>query len=149
MIAITHGRPAMISDQLASTVVLPSIPDSDAQGEDGVQMHRLRYQGFFVKSLELYEIINQAVLAFYTTPLESKSSTTTVHLGQRELDRQELDLGVALQLDRSLARWEKSTPGFLTMSEPETQLDEVFRRQAVILRIRQAPSLILKDSLFC
>ncbi|KAF6807257.1 C6 transcription factor [Colletotrichum sojae] len=153
MIAITHGRPAMISDQLASSVILPSIPDSDAQGEDGVRLHRLRYQGFFVKSLELYEIINQAVLAFYTTPSETKSPTTSTHLGQRVQDRHELDLGVALQLDRSLARWEKSTPGFLTMAEPETQLDEVFRRQAVILRIRllHARMLLLRPMLarFC
>ncbi|KAF6793011.1 fungal specific transcription factor [Colletotrichum musicola] len=153
MIAITHGRPAMISDQLASRVILPSIPDSDAQGEVGVRLHRLRYQGFFVKSLELYEIINQAVLAFYTTPSETKSPTTSTHLGQRVQDRHELDLGVALQLDRSLARWEKSTPGFLTMAEPETQLDEVFRRQAVILRIRllHARMLLLRPMLarFC
>lgn len=141
MIAITHGRPAMISDHLASTVVLPPIPDGDAQGGNTVKLHRLRYQGFFVKSLELYEVINQAVLAFYTTSPRLKSPTSPSHLGQHSLgqhsqERHELDLGVALQLDQRLTKWEKNTPSFLAMAEPETQLDEVFRRQAVILRIR-------------
>nr|XP_036586895.1 C6 transcription factor [Colletotrichum truncatum]KAF6797452.1 C6 transcription factor [Colletotrichum truncatum] len=153
MIAITHGRPAMISDQLASSVVLPSIPDSNARDQNGAQLHRLRYQGFFVKSLELYEVINQAVLAFYTTTSGLKSPTSISHLGQRSQERHELDLGVALQLDQRLTKWEKSLPSFLTMTEPETQLDEVFRRQAVILRIRlfHARMLLLRPMLarFC
>ncbi|KAH0435766.1 C6 transcription factor [Colletotrichum camelliae] len=153
MIAITHGRPAMISDHLASTVVLPSIPDGDAQGGNTVELHRLRYQGFFVKSLELYEVINQAVLAFYTATPRLKSPTSTSHLGQHSQERHELDLGVALQLDQRLTKWEKNTPSFLAMAEPETQLDEVFRRQAVILRIRllHARMLLLRPMLtrFC
>ncbi|KAF4922617.1 Sorbicillinoid biosynthetic cluster transcription factor sor3 [Colletotrichum viniferum] len=153
MIAITHGRPAMISDHLALTVVLPPIPDGDAQGGNTVELHRLRYQGFFVKSLELYEVINQAVLAFYTTSPRLKSPTSPSHLGQHSQERHELDLGVALQLDQRLTKWEKNTPSFLAMAEPETQLDEVFRRQAVILRIRllHARMLLLRPMLtrFC
>ncbi|OLN83341.1 putative transcriptional regulatory protein C530.05-like protein 4 [Colletotrichum chlorophyti] len=158
MIAITHGRPAMISDQLVSNAVLPSIPDSGARGENGappeaVQLHKLRYQGFFVKSLELYEVINQAVLAFYSTSSPMKPDTTANGVGQRPLDRHELDLGTALQLDQRLTKWEKGLPSFLTATEPETQLDEVFRRQAIILRIRllHARMLLLRPMLarFC
>lgn len=146
MIAITHGRPAMVSDQLASSVVLPSIPDMDANTEHGVQLdavslHRLRYQGFFHKSLELYEVINYAVLAFYSSTSPLKSSTHTnggaPNTSQRLSELPDLDLGKALQLDQRLTKWEKSLPSFLTMAdEPENTLGEVFRRQAVILRIR-------------
>ncbi|KZL71544.1 fungal specific transcription factor [Colletotrichum tofieldiae] len=159
MIAITHGRPAMISDQLASSVVLPSIPDTsnDTGNEvqlDTVSLHRLRYQGFFHKSLELYEVINHAVLAFYSSasPLRSPVYPIGVgHSSQRPSERPELDLGKALQLDQRLTKWEKSLPSFLTMAEPETTLDEVFRRQAVILRIRllHARMLLLRPMLAC
>ncbi|TEA13686.1 Sorbicillinoid biosynthetic cluster transcription factor sor3 [Colletotrichum sidae] len=142
MIAITHGRPAMISDHLVSGVVLPAIPDSGSAGEDAGRLHRLRYQGFFVKSLELYEVINQAVLAFYSTTPQAKSAASPNHLGPRCPERHELDLGTALQLDQGLRKWEKSLPSFLTMAEPETQLDEVFKRQAVILRIRHVLSFL-------
>ncbi|KAK6209866.1 fungal specific transcription factor [Colletotrichum tabaci] len=163
MIAITHGRPAMVSDQLASSVVLPSIPDMDANTEHGVQLdavslHRLRYQGFFHKSLELYEVINYAVLAFYSSTSPLKSSTHTnggaANSSQRLSELPDLDLGKALQLDQRLTKWEKSLPSFLTMAdEPETTLGEVFRRQAVILRIRllHARMLLLRPMLarFC
>ncbi|KXH49471.1 fungal specific transcription factor [Colletotrichum simmondsii] len=161
MIAITHGRPAMISDQLALSVVLPSIPDTNVTSVDGVQLsavqlHKLRYQAFFHKSLELYEVINHAVLAFYSSTSPLKSPTYPNGTGsktQRSLDRPELDLGKALQLDQRLMKWEKNLPSFLTMAEPETTLDEVFRRQAVILRIRllHARMLLLRPMLtrFC
>ncbi|KDN71492.1 putative fungal specific transcription factor [Colletotrichum sublineola] len=161
MIAITHGRPAMISDQLASSVVLPSIPDTSDTAENGsqldaVSLHRLRYQGFFHKSLELYEVIHHAVLAFYSSASPFKSPTHpsgAAHNSQRSTERPELDLGKALQLDQRLTKWEKSLPSFLKikMSEPETNLDEVFRRQAVILRIRllHARMLLLRPMLAC
>ncbi|KAK2054658.1 hypothetical protein LY76DRAFT_225701 [Colletotrichum caudatum] len=144
MIAITHGRPAMISDQLAPSVVLPSIPDAGDTTENGTQLdavspRRLRYRGFFHKSLELYEVIHHTVLAFYLSASPSRSPTHPSgagHNSQRSPERPELDLGKASQLDRRLTKWEKSLPSFLEMSEPETTLDEVFRRQAVILRIR-------------
>ncbi|OHW90142.1 fungal specific transcription factor [Colletotrichum incanum] len=159
MIAITHGRPAMISDQLASSVVMPSIPDTnDATGNgiqlDAVSLHKLRYQSFFHKSLELYEVINHAVLAFYSSASPLKSPSYPIGVGyssQRPSERLELDLGKALQLDQRLTKWEKSLPSFLTMAEPETTLDEVFRRQAVILRIRllHARMLLLRPMLAC
>ncbi|KAK1995023.1 fungal-specific transcription factor [Colletotrichum falcatum] len=162
MIAITHGRPAMISDQLASRVVLPSIPDTgDAAADDGTRaddaaLHRLRYQGFFHKSLELYEVINHAVLAFYSSTSPSRSPThpdVASHGSRRSSERPELDLGKALQLDQRLTKWEKSLPSFLKTSEPETTLGEVFQRQAVILRIRllHARMLLLRPMLarFC
>ncbi|KAK2029223.1 hypothetical protein LX32DRAFT_663389 [Colletotrichum zoysiae] len=159
MIAITHGRPAMISDQLASSVVLPSIPDAGDTTENGTQlddasMHRLRYQGFFHKSLELYEVIHHAVLAFYSSTSPSRSPTHPNGAGQNSQsspERPELDLGKALQLDQRLTKWEKSLPSFLKMSEPETALDEVFRRQAVILRIRllHARMLLFRPMLAC
>ncbi|KAF9869297.1 C6 transcription factor [Colletotrichum karsti] len=130
-----------------ATQLIESMPpeqrDSSSQG----------YQGFFVKSLELYEIINQVVLAFYTTTSGLKSPTAPHHLGQSFQARHELDLGTALQLDQRLTRWEKGLPTFLTMAEPETQLGEVFRRQAVIMRIRllHARMLLLRPMLarFC
>ncbi|OHE98302.1 fungal specific transcription factor [Colletotrichum orchidophilum] len=161
MIAITHGRPAMISDQMASSVVFPSIPDTNTTSLDGVklgavQLHKLRYQAFFHKSLELYEVINHAVLAFYssTSPLKSPTYTNgTSSPTQRSANKPELDLGKALQLDQRLTIWEKSLPSFLTVAEPETSLDEIFRRQAVILRIRllHARMLLLRPMLtrFC
>ncbi|KAK1585402.1 fungal-specific transcription factor [Colletotrichum navitas] len=159
MIAITHGRPAMISDQLASSVVLPSIPDPGDTTKNGIQLdavssYKLRYQGFFHKSLELYEVIHHAVLAFYssTSPLRSPIHPGAAgHSSQRSSERPELDLGKALQLDQRLTKWEKSLPSFLKINEPETTLDEVFRRQAVILRIRllHARMLLLRPMLAC
>ncbi|WDK16581.1 fungal specific transcription factor [Colletotrichum graminicola] len=112
MIAITHGRPAMISDQLASSVVLPSIPDAGDTTENGLQLdavslHKLRYHGFFHKSPELYEVIHHAVLAFYssTSPLRWPIHPDGAgHNSQRSSERPELDLGKALQLDQQLTR---------------------------------------------
>jgi hypothetical protein len=135
MISITHGRPAMISDQLASSVPLPQIPASPLGSTKGHLQGPVYRHAFFIKSLELYEIINHAILAFYSSTFGRHDSVSD-KADPSQPSQQSVELGSAIRLDDSLTRWEHSLPAYLRSDAIDNTVDEVCRRQAIILRIR-------------
>ncbi|PKS12508.1 hypothetical protein jhhlp_000715 [Lomentospora prolificans] len=162
MVSVTHGRPAMVSDRLASDVPLPLYSSGVIhQGPDGPIPNDFSKIAFFTKSVELYEIINSITLAFYSghTPRSRSASRKSSkhdlsqgpsHIG---LDAMEEDLGTVMKLDESLTRWEHSLPDHIRIKTSAQSENEIFMRQAVILRIRflQARLLLLRPTLsrFC
>jgi hypothetical protein len=133
MVAVTHGRPSMISPCLASVVPMPVYPDSIDS--------RIRRQGvlstdasFFVKSVELYEIIHRTVRTLYDgTGARSKHVTAADSDPGTEEDH--VDLGMVMQLDSALGKWERKLPERLSYL-PTQSRGEVTQRQATILYIR-------------
>ncbi|KAL3959138.1 hypothetical protein ACCO45_007300 [Purpureocillium lilacinum] len=126
MVSLTHGRPAMVSEQLALAVPLPSLVSSP--GADGA-MPPVEVS-FFVKSVELYEITHKVILSLYSG-LRNRSSGAAM-----QQDRQAVDLGVLMQLDGAMSRWEDSLPAHLMPGNHDTTSNKIFHRQALILRIR-------------
>ena len=125
MVAVTHGRPSMISPSLASVVPLPL--------EKG---HTLRTDAtFFVKSVELYEIIHRTIGTLYHgtgARCKNMAASDDEDSGGEE---EQIDLGIVMQLDRALGRWERKLPERLRLVSVDRR-SEVTHRQGVILHIR-------------
>lgn len=126
MVSLTHGRPAMVSEHLALAVPLPAIASDPGMDESGL----LTEPSFFVKSVELYEITHKVILSFYSGPRTRPARCAA------QQDKQDEDLGVVMQLDGALSRWEERLPSHLDLAHPHVKNNEVAHRQAVILRIR-------------
>lgn len=119
MVAVTHGRPPMMSSQLATSLSLPK------------QLHQhdsTTHTAFFVKSVELYEIIQSL---YYGA---DERSRVYAYDGST-LNEHSEDLGMVIQLDRELVKWERSLPDWLRCNTRHTR-GEVTHRQAVVLHIR-------------
>ncbi|EFY98046.1 Zn(2)-Cys(6) zinc finger domain protein [Metarhizium robertsii] len=125
MVSLTHGRPAMISRNLASAVPLP-LTSSNAKPND---YGRLTEGSFFVKSIELYEITHRVLLDLYSEP--GSRPRSTIHD-----DRKDEDLASVMQLDSAMMKWEESLPKFLVLGDADVANNDVSHRQAVILHIR-------------
>lgn len=124
MVSVTHGRPTMISERVASAVPLPEISSSQLPGER---------KEFFVKSVQLYEITHRIVLALYGgkyTRDESRYQHPTV------IDDDIDDLDIVVPLDRSLNKWVLGLPDHLKWNQLPELADESTRREAFILHIR-------------
>ncbi|KPM41410.1 hypothetical protein AK830_g5133 [Neonectria ditissima] len=153
MVSVTHGRPAMITGCLATTVPLP-LSQSTAVDVPGVTANKdMIYISFFVQSVRLYEIIHQTMIAFYGVS-GNRPKTKDPHLHDSETnDGEDEDLDKVVRLDRSLSRWENSLPTRLRWNSLDTTVDEISRRQTVILRMRflHARILLLRPLLsrFC
>ncbi|POR31023.1 Fungal transcription factor [Tolypocladium paradoxum] len=126
MVSLTHGRPAMVSEHLALAVPLPTTSWGTEPDESGL----LTEASFFVKSAELYEITHKVILAFYSGGPGPRPRSAV------QLEKQDADLGVVMQLDGAMSKWEDSLPNHLVLSDPSVMTNEVAYRQAVILRIR-------------
>lgn len=129
MVAVTHGRPPMMSSQLASALPLPKL--SHHLDDPSSSVHSAETDpSFFVKSVELYEIIQSV---YYGAGVLSRSVPTTEHSGHNA--EEENDLCTVIQLDNALARWERSLPERLRCYF-EGERDEITYRQAVVLYLR-------------
>ncbi|KAH8660148.1 fungal-specific transcription factor domain-containing protein [Xylariales sp. PMI_506] len=147
MVAVTHGRPSMISKCLAVAVPLPDTsekPRSNSTAEEPEEAMRV---SFFVKSVELYEIINHIIYAFYSAHNSTSTSSSVLHLqdsaGSNLSSIDENDLGPLIKLDKSLSLWERSLPNHLIYERLEQTEDEIYKRQTVILYIRLLQARIL------
>lgn len=101
------------------------------------------YFAFFVKSVELYEIIHQAILKLYSGSDSLSTKKERTHASHSETDDDE-NLGIVMQIDSSLSRWKCSLPDHLKPDTTELPDSATFQRQAVILRIRWATLTNLK-----
>jgi hypothetical protein len=126
MVAVTHGRPPMMSSQLATSLSLPK------------QLHQhdsTTHTAFFVKSVELYEIIQSL---YYGADERSRVYAFDGSISNEHSD----DLGMVIQLDRELVKWERNLPDWLRCNTRHTR-GEVTHRQAVVLHIRYVCSTYL------
>ena len=127
MVALTHGRPAMISAELASSVPLPAIAEGDTQiPDDSTDV------AFFVKSAELYEITHKLVEILYSTPT---GRTKRMKPSQRAVS----DLANIVQIDGDMAEWEQGLPKQLQ----QHSLGTIAARPSIILRLRFLHARIL------
>lgn len=122
IVSVTHGRPAMLSQEVATDVPLPLYP----------QDATLRLS-FFAKSIELYEIINRITLAVYSSAATKRFKKESCDGPAEGADE---DLTTIMNLDEALGNWEKGLPNHLSVEFLYILEDEVVKRQAVILRIR-------------
>lgn len=127
MVALTHGRPAMISSDLASSVPLPTVVDDETTiPEYSTDV------AFFVKSAELYEISHKLVEKLYSTPT---GRTKRMKPSQRAV----YDLSNIVQIDGDMAEWEQNLPKRLQKS----YLLTIAARPSIILRLRFLHARIL------
>ncbi|KAI0971646.1 C6 transcription factor [Xylaria arbuscula] len=135
MLSMIFGRPSMIPVWLSDTTPLPCMIDDeflDSQQQPAAIRPDGNYTivAFFVKSLELYEIVNGVLLNLYMST---------------ETDRHKGDHSVAsvLRFDDRLVSWSASLPQHLRYSLAGLSEDPVFRRQQIVLRARFLHARIL------
>ncbi|KAF3059315.1 Acetamidase regulatory protein [Daldinia childiae] len=155
MTSVTHGRPTMISGHDISPTLGSQdigtlwVSRRDAAGSQG-KIH-IDPSAFLINSLELYEIINQIMRAFYTSDPTISESPSSSHCGPASM--MTTDLITVLTLDDALNRLEKNLPLYLKLTCPNISEDEILHRKAVILQIRflHARMLLLRPILarFC
>ncbi|RXG42334.1 hypothetical protein VDGE_09607 [Verticillium dahliae] len=153
MVSVTHGRPAMISGHLATTVPLPMSSASSVNGTEAALSGGAVHAAFFVKSVQLYEIIHRTIIAFYGGTMGCSKSKQSQGSDSGSSDGDDDDFDKVVQLDRSLSHWEQRLPVHLRWTSLVDTADEVSRRQTVILRMRflHARILLLRPVLsrFC
>lgn len=135
---MTFGRPAMISKVSSGAVPLPArvddefiIPNSTAEPSQPVE--RPSMMTFYIKTLELYEIMDDVLLSLYK-PVADESAddihdfyfNTAVGEGERTI----------FDLDRSLALWARSLPVHLSPGSSIRSGSPIFFRQSVVLNAR-------------
>lgn len=131
VLSMTFGRPSMIAGWLCNAVPLPMMIDDeylDLQVEPSAKRPdgKTTAVAFFIKSLELYSIVNDSLLELYMRP--GRNSTE----GQ---DR----LSSVLQFDGRLMQWADSIPEKIRYVPSKPQDDMVFLRQSIVLRARCVP----------
>jgi hypothetical protein len=128
IISMTFGRPTMISPSLARQVPAPAEQDF----ESGNQPRMIK--AFFVRSLQLYEIINETLLLFYNDreaeSHEHEPSPNIVYPFQN------IDFAAIMKLDQSLMAWNRRLPPHLCLPQPEGASNMITRRQAIYCRVR-------------
>lgn len=121
----------MISSQDATAVTLPLYETLSPDNQESTHTPRTD-TCFFVKSVELYEIIHQVIQQLYHgAPCKSTKAAT----GKDRAQKGGLNLGTVLQLDTALGRWERALPCRLKWTSPAIR-DPVTHRQAIILSLR-------------
>jgi hypothetical protein len=135
VVAVTHGRPAMIPSHVAQRVTLPIIAQTpECDNPASILGNTTTHASFFVKSVELYEVIYRTILAVYYSdggPLPK----CVANLHNRDLSSEDEDLAVVIQLDGALRKWKTTLPEHLKIFTSEARAMPV-HRQAVILHIR-------------
>ncbi|EXJ80121.1 hypothetical protein A1O1_08263 [Capronia coronata CBS 617.96] len=139
--SMTYGRPPMISATLAAVVprplpideeLLPQEEDQPAPDPTGPSI-----LDFFVQTLELYEILFDVLVGFYSSSSGVDLSVDDIwarHLGPSAISSN----SSILHVERRLIKWEAQLPPHLRLAEtsPGVQSTSPFFRQAVILHQR-------------
>ena len=127
---MTFGRPSMIARWLPEnvTVPLPSMIDDeflDSQAESAATRPdgRPTILAFFIKSLELYDIVNDILLELYQGSADTTSKETH-------------HLVAVLQFDDRLLAWLKSLPAHLQYENHDPKEALVYERSRIVLRAR-------------
>lgn len=127
---MTFGRPSMIARWLPNTVQvpMPSMIDDEFFGSQ-TEPSDIRPDGqpaivaFFIKTIELYDIVNDILLDLYQGSTDAASKE--MHY-----------LTAALQFDDRLLRWARSLPEHLHYPPPNHDSSLVYERQRIVLHAR-------------
>lgn len=130
MICVTYGRPAMISQNLASTVLYAQCRAYSQENKDC----RLLYDEFVARAFELYEITNHAAQGYFS-PSQFHGPNTD-RSGVLDPSPTEEKLAFIIQIDGCLSRWKNSLPAHLVFGNTTHQSDDVCRRQTIVLHLR-------------
>lgn len=124
----------MISQKFAAEVPLPlSTENNNTDGVNAFPRHDFSRIAFFVKSVELYEIINRMTMTVHSSGSTKGSEKEPCPTQAEDTDQ---GLESIIEFDESLSQWEKRVPDHLNIKFLELSTDEINKRQAVILRIR-------------
>ncbi|KAJ5666576.1 hypothetical protein N7462_010985 [Penicillium macrosclerotiorum] len=145
VIAMTFGRPAMISKSSNNTVPLPIIVDdefisAETTSESCQPAGQPSMMAFYAKTLELYEIMNDVLLSVYKSPPDEFPDdihdfyfSNTISEGERTI----------FELDRSLTRWTCSLPAHLSGDSKIVTDNPILYRQQIVLQARYTQSSLL------
>lgn len=128
----------MISKSSAITVPLPAMIDDEfLSHQPGIEAVQPADQpsmiAFFVKTLQLYDIINDLLLTLYMGRDDNgQKDQYDFYFGQTESG----DIATVYQLDRALMIWGQTLPSHLRLSSLESSRNATFMRQAIVLRAR-------------
>ncbi|KAL7653069.1 hypothetical protein ACMYSQ_007805 [Aspergillus niger] len=142
VVALTLGRPAMISKEAAGAVPLPTMgdeevppgsQDAESPPQDG-EIERPSFMTFYAKCLELYEILNDILLSLYSnsnTPADRPEDHhnyyfRSFHEGQVTVT----------QLDYALTVWSQSLPKVFRCQSTPLPANNIISRQRIVLRLR-------------
>lgn len=132
-------RPASISSSTATAVPLR------IENTSATLLAPRTDLGFFVKSVELYEIVYRTVKRLYSATRPSDPRSPSMRGGSLPSPEEEAasaDLCTVLQLDTALTNWEKWLPEKLRYISSHPR-DQVNVRQAIILRLRLLHAQVL------
>ena len=146
VLSMTFGRPAMISKSVAQAVPLPAmIDDQYLSNGSNYDPHSDRSRpmsmAFFVKSLEIYEIVNDILISLYSGTETSDDALAAFFTGGDACSISSID--VVFQHDRALMSWGRTLPKHLKISSFEWAANPLFKRQAIICRSRFLHTRIL------
>jgi hypothetical protein len=160
MISMAYGRPFMIPvrqefdlPQIIDDELLSSFPNPPAEQPVDKPSH----MGFFVYTLQLYEIMGDILVTLYSTgskrSVGDKLGPTTMDLAQRsqsprpDVDEQNraTNLNSIIRLEMTLSTWEQSLPWFLRLyrererprlNPSDYRSNRILLRQSNVLRSR-------------
>ncbi|KAJ5146670.1 hypothetical protein N7526_000022 [Penicillium atrosanguineum] len=138
VISMTFGRPAMVSRVSSGAVPLPVkvddefiIPNSIAEPSQPVE--RPSMMTFYIKTLELYETMNDVLLSLYKPAAED--SPNDIHGFYFNTTVSEIERTI-FDLDCSLDRWARNLPAHLCAGSSSRSDSPIFFRQSVVLQAR-------------
>lgn len=135
---MTFGRPAMISRVSSGSVPLPVTVDdeyisAEATAEPSQPVDQPSIMGFYAKSLELYEIMNDVLLSLYKPVSEDRTEEAHDFYFNGVTSEGEHTI---FDLDRSLTRWARSLPPHLRWGSSASSGNPIFCRQGIVLHAR-------------
>lgn len=140
MLSATLGRPAMISASEVVPLPLPLELDEDLFQSGRLDISEVESASsstksaisFFVLSVELFEIVQRILLAFYS---DSQGDVTDDH------SQYFTGSDSVFALDSQMMKWRKGVPPHLQLdgdggSQSQDSASRTFTRQAVVLKVR-------------
>ena len=143
VLAMTYGRPCMISRAVAESVPRP-VPVDAEYIPNGTRSTYSQVRGgtptrvdFFLQTLTLYDLLFEILNSFYQSESERFNSLDDVYRHYCLPSSRGLDKTTILDIDQRLIQWSEDLPPHLRMNKDEDDYDNpMFRRQAVILHQR-------------
>ncbi|KAJ5306304.1 hypothetical protein N7508_005319 [Penicillium antarcticum] len=133
VVALTLGRPAMISKEAAKAVPLPVVVDEHRLQVPLEQTEESLFLKFYTKSLELYEILNDILLSLYKSPTPPSKPENSHNSYFNSFDDGQV---AVFRLDHALSTWSLDLPPHLRTSSPLSSRDPISDRQSIVLRLR-------------
>lgn len=146
IVAMTLGRPPMVSKPLADTMPYPAAADDEylpAYPGDSQRERRSSIMDFYVKNLELYDIVSQILEVLY---VHDDKGPNKNHNTSQPAQLPYAQMGTILQLDQRLMNLANSLPPHLELPKLEYQGNDTMHRQATVFRIRYVSRSSHQDS---